>query len=94
MLLMLADSLREKVGEGWALEIESFLGPVKWHGAIRRVLNIWGTKKQRFPGPNPFPLTHVMDLPASNGADKSILYSVFCVFYSVFCFLSSVFCVM
>jgi hypothetical protein len=25
------------VGEGWALEIESFLGPVKWHRADRRV---------------------------------------------------------
>ncbi len=25
------------MGEGWALEIESFLGPVKWHRADRRV---------------------------------------------------------
>ncbi len=24
-------------GGGWALEIESFLGPVKWHRADRRV---------------------------------------------------------
>jgi hypothetical protein len=26
-----------QVGGGWALEIETFLGPVKWHRAIRRV---------------------------------------------------------
>jgi hypothetical protein len=25
------------VGEGWALEIETFLGPVKWHRADRPV---------------------------------------------------------
>ncbi len=25
------------MGGGWALEIESFLGPVKWHRAVRRV---------------------------------------------------------
>jgi hypothetical protein len=25
------------VGRGWALEIERFLGPVKWHRADRRV---------------------------------------------------------
>ncbi len=25
------------MGGGWALEFESFLGPVKWHGADRRV---------------------------------------------------------
>ncbi len=27
---------RGQVGEGWPLEIESFLGPVKWHRADRR----------------------------------------------------------
>jgi hypothetical protein len=31
MFLMPADPLREQVGGGWALEIETFLGPVKWH---------------------------------------------------------------
>ncbi len=38
MLWMLAYPLREQVGGGRALEIESFLGPVKWLRAERRVL--------------------------------------------------------
>ncbi len=29
--------VRGQVGGGWALDIESFLGPVKWHRADRRV---------------------------------------------------------
>jgi hypothetical protein len=37
MFLMWADTLRGQVGGGWALEMESFLGPVKWHRADRRV---------------------------------------------------------
>jgi hypothetical protein len=37
MLLMWANPLRGKVGGGWALEIETFLGPVKWHRAVRRM---------------------------------------------------------
>jgi hypothetical protein len=37
MFLMRADPLRGQVGEGWALEIESFLGPGKRHRADRRV---------------------------------------------------------
>jgi hypothetical protein len=32
-----ADPLREQVGGGWALEIQTFLGSVKWHRAVRRV---------------------------------------------------------
>ncbi len=31
MFLMRADPLREQVGEGLALAIKNFLGPVKWH---------------------------------------------------------------
>ncbi len=31
------DTLCGQVGGSWALEIESFLGPVKWHRADRRV---------------------------------------------------------
>jgi hypothetical protein len=31
MFLMQADTLNGQVGGGWALEISSFLGPVKWH---------------------------------------------------------------
>jgi hypothetical protein len=37
MFWMRANSLRGLVGGGWALEFESFLGPVKWHQADRRV---------------------------------------------------------
>jgi hypothetical protein len=37
MFLMRADLLRGPMGVGWALEIESFLGSVKWHRTIRRV---------------------------------------------------------
>ncbi len=37
MLLMRVDTLRGKVGGGWALEIETFLDPVKWHRALRQV---------------------------------------------------------
>jgi hypothetical protein len=36
--LMRANPLPGQVGGGgWALEIEMFLGPVKWHQAVRRV---------------------------------------------------------
>jgi hypothetical protein len=45
MFLMRADPLRGQVGGGWALEIETFLGPVKWHGAVRRVP--FGAQKSR-----------------------------------------------
>jgi hypothetical protein len=37
MFLMRADTLRGQEGGGWALEMESFLGPVKWHRADKRV---------------------------------------------------------
>ncbi len=37
--------LRGQVGGGWALEIESFLGPVKWLRADRRVP--FGAQKTR-----------------------------------------------
>jgi hypothetical protein len=37
MFWMRAYPLRGQVGRGWALEIESFLVPVKWHRADRRV---------------------------------------------------------
>ncbi len=42
MLLIRATPLRGQVGDGWALEIETFLGPVKWHRAVRGVAS--GTK--------------------------------------------------
>ncbi len=37
MLFMRENSLRGQVGEDWALEIETFVGPVQWHRAVRRV---------------------------------------------------------
>jgi hypothetical protein len=37
IFLIRADTLRGQVGWGWALEMASFLGPVKWHRADRRV---------------------------------------------------------
>ncbi len=36
MFWMRAYPLRGEVGGGWALEFESFSGPVKWHRADRR----------------------------------------------------------
>jgi hypothetical protein len=38
MLLMRASPLLGQVGGGWALEIKTFLGPVKWHLAYRRAI--------------------------------------------------------
>jgi hypothetical protein len=43
------------VGGDWALEIETFLGPVKWHQAVRKVPFL----AQKVP------LAQVMDLHAS-----------------------------
>jgi hypothetical protein len=37
MFWMRANPLRGQVEGGWALEFQSFLGPVKWHQADRRV---------------------------------------------------------
>ncbi len=37
ILLMRANTLRGQVGSGGALEIKTFLGPVKWHRAVKRV---------------------------------------------------------
>jgi hypothetical protein len=46
MFLMWADTLRGQMGGGWALEMESFLGPVKWHRVDRRMP--FGAHKTRF----------------------------------------------
>jgi hypothetical protein len=45
MFWMRAYPLRGQVGRGWALEIENFSGPVKWHRADRRVP--FGAQKTR-----------------------------------------------
>ncbi len=62
---MRANPLRGQVGGGWALEIETFLFPVKWLRAVRRAP--FGPQKSRdFQGqPPPTCLSTVMDLPAS-----------------------------
>jgi hypothetical protein len=51
MFWMRAYPLRGQVGGSWALEFESFLGPVKWHQTNRRVP--FGAQKTRgrFQGP-------------------------------------------
>ncbi len=48
----------------WALEIETFLGPVKWHEALRR-MPFGVQKSQLFWPQNGLPLAFVMDLTAS-----------------------------
>jgi hypothetical protein len=45
MFWMRAYPLRGEVGGGWALEFKSFLGPVKWQRADRRVP--FGAQKTR-----------------------------------------------
>jgi hypothetical protein len=45
MFWIRAYPLRGEVGGGWALEFSSFLGPVKWHLADRRVP--FGAQKTR-----------------------------------------------
>ncbi len=62
MLLMRADPLRGQVGGGWALEIESFLGPLKWYRANRRV-TFEAQKTRDFHGSIPS-LLSTMDLHA------------------------------
>jgi hypothetical protein len=47
MFWMGAYPLRGEVGGGWALEFKSFLGPVKWQRADRRVP--FGAQKTRSP---------------------------------------------
>ncbi len=44
MVLMWADPIRKQVGGGWALKIETFLGPVKWDQAVG-VRSSWCPKK-------------------------------------------------
>jgi hypothetical protein len=64
MFWMRAYPLRGEVGGGWAMEFESFFGPVKWHQADRQV-PFGGPKNSRIPGPNPLPLSQVMNMHAS-----------------------------
>jgi hypothetical protein len=47
MVFRRADPLRGQLGGGWALEIEIFLGPEKWHQTVRQVP--FGAKKVKGP---------------------------------------------
>jgi hypothetical protein len=59
MFLMRADPLRKQEGGGWALEIESFLSPGKWHRAERRVP--FGAQTTRdFQGPTGSPVRELL----------------------------------
>jgi hypothetical protein len=58
-------------GRGWALELESFLGPVKWHRVDRRVP--FGAQNTPFilplqlgPLSSPPPTPHLPPLPIQN----------------------------
>ncbi len=69
MFLVRADPLRGQVGGGWALEIETILGPDMATSELgprnRDFFGPWNgnegierhlaPKKSRFPGPNPLP---------------------------------------
>ncbi len=61
MLLMRAIPFLGQVGVGWALEISTFWVPNGTSLAAR----CQGSKKSRFPGPNPLPLGLLIYLPAS-----------------------------
>jgi hypothetical protein len=63
MFWMRAFPLRRQVGGGWALEFESFLGPVKWHRADRGVP--FGAQKTRGFQGQTLPIAQVMDMHAS-----------------------------
>ncbi len=52
MFWMRAYPLQGQVGGGWALELESLLGPVKWDRADRRV-PFGAQKTQKLQGPTP-----------------------------------------
>jgi hypothetical protein len=78
MFWMRADYYARASGNGgWALEIKSFLGPVKWHRADMQVP--FGAQKTRdFQGSNPLTLAQVMDLYTSKslctGTYKSFVH--------------------
>jgi hypothetical protein len=68
MFLMRTDTLYGQVGGDWALEIERFLGPVKWHLADRGV---------PFGGQNSYLWTYDLYCPVHNAFDvgKSITWT-------------------
>jgi hypothetical protein len=78
MFLMRADTFRGQVGGDWALEVESFLGPVKWHRADRRV-PFGAQKNSSFPQQNTFSQHSVFVLIFNNKLGKEI--STLCYFF-------------
>ncbi len=95
MLLMLATPLRGQGGGGWALEVTTFLSPVKWHRAVRRVS--FGAQKVAISRAQPPPTC------PSNGFARiksikyravsirgSFMHMSFCVLCSAFTILHSV----
>jgi hypothetical protein len=78
MFLMRADPLRGEVGGAWSLEIASFLGPVIWHRADRRVP--FGAQKTRdFQGPTQVLLLVIL----CTGAFLDARYSLLLIFNQV-----------
>jgi hypothetical protein len=105
MLLMRANPLRGQLEGGWELEIQTFLGPVKWHRTVLGECH-FGPKKVMVPGPNHLPLDQVMDFSISKTLRTwpcinqrsigSFMFMSFCILGSVFCIciLYSVFCIL
>ncbi len=72
MFFLRADPLRGRVEGGWALEIETFLNPVKWHRAVRRVP--FGAQKVKIPPPPSHPpLSHISTYTPMNSGQCSTL---------------------
>ncbi len=63
ILLMRTNPSRGQVGGRLGPGNQDFLGPVKWHRAVRRVL--FGAQKVEISRPNPLPLVQGIDFPAS-----------------------------
>ncbi len=83
MLLMWAAPLRGQVKWGWTLEIETFLGPVKWHSPLGSMPFHSGQKKSRFSRAQPSPIALVMDLPSPKALHTGPFKSFFLCCISV-----------
>ncbi len=85
-------------GRGVGLWKLSLFGPCEMASGHLASAKYLGSKKVEISRAQPLPtypcngFARIKSI--KNGADKSILYFVFCILYSVFCFLSSAFCVM
>jgi hypothetical protein len=61
MHLMQANQLQRKVGRGWALEVDTFLGPVKWHRAVQGHINQRSVGSFMYRRPTLYPLEIAVD---------------------------------